>query len=100
MSPLTVLTSAPEHIAHWLFACIPFVTVANGKTRINPAQIVQFLIVAGVGGLVAGYIATTKQGVEIEVIKQSIIKIERTVEQGFRDIRKDFYIPNVPKNGG
>ncbi len=89
----TVVSTSPEHWWHWILAFVPFVTVVNGKAKINPAQIIQFLIVAGVGGLVAGYIATTKQGVEIEVIKQSIIKIERTVEQGFRDIRKDFYVP-------
>lgn len=100
----TVVSISPEHWWHWLLACLPFVSVVEGKAKINPTQIIQFLIVAGVGGLVAGYISTVKQEVRIEAIEKSIVKMEYTVAQGFnsikedfKDMRKDFYIPNVPR---
>ena len=92
MSPLSVLTSVPEHLWHGFLACIPALTVVNGRAKINPAQIIQFLIVAGVGGLVAGYITLTK----LEVRFDSLTDVIMEVKQDVKEIRKDFYVPRIP----
>jgi hypothetical protein len=80
------------HMWHWILACIPAVTVASGKAKINTAQIIQFLIVAGVGGMIAGYITLTKLEVKFDMIVDKIVNIENSV----KEIRKDFYKPHLP----
>ncbi len=88
----TVTSTSPEHWWHWVVACTPFLTVVNGKARVNTGMIIQALIVAGVGGAIVAYINLSKLEVKFDAIMDEIIEIKQDV----KDIRKDFYKPRLP----
>lgn len=92
------------HVCAWGLACVPCMTVEAGKVKINLNQIIQYLFIALGVGLVSGYINITKMEVLFEEFRQETNKEIAEMKQdrkAFEErIQGDFYLPNVPGNGG
>ena len=93
MSPwATIASFTPEHWWHWIIACVPFLTVVNGRVKVNPSQIIQYLIIAGFISVATAYITLSKLEVKFDAIVGEIVEIKQEVKQ----IRDDFYKPHLP----
>lgn len=51
---------------------LPFILAIEGKSKINTTRIVEAIIIAAIGGLVAGFITTKELKVEVSNIKCNI----------------------------
>ena len=93
MSPWATISSfTPEQWWHWVIACIPFLTVVNGKVKVQPTQIIQYLIIAGFISVATAYITLSKLEVRFENLTSVIMEVKQEV----KDIRQDFYKPHIP----
>lgn len=80
MSPVEKIAS---HIMS--FDWLPFTLLGtSGETKVNKARIVEALIIALVGGIVAGYIAVVRMDVKLEYLEKAIVEIKADV----KDIRR------------
>ena len=89
MSPHT----QPHSTLPWLLSAIPFLMVVNNKPQVNTAQIIQWLIIAGVSGMVAAYITITKLEVQFEAFAKANDEAHLILKEQIQEIHKDFYVP-------
>lgn len=96
MSPWATIVSFPEHTWHWIVACIPAVTVVSGKVRVNPAQIIQLLIVAGLISVATAYMTISQLEVKFDIFKEAVVSEISELKSEVKQIRNDFYKPHLP----
>ncbi len=85
----TIISTSPEHWWHWLIACVPFLTVVNGKVKIQPSQIIQYLIIAGFISVATAYITLSKLEVKFDMLESDIVENRQETKEGFAEVKRD-----------
>ena len=88
-----------------ILSCLPFMATVGGKAQLNTSRIIEGLIIAAVAGAVAGYISVKELRVEVQSLKNSVTKIERTQEKlsdkmdrAQEKLFEDLYKPRVEES--
>lgn len=64
-----------EYLNH-IVGQLPFLCLGiDGKARLNTARIIEAVIIAAIGGLMAGYIAVAKMEVRMDGMEKKVDKI-------------------------
>lgn len=68
---------------------IPFLMMVDRRHKINSTRILEAIIIAIIGGAVAGYISFSKMEVRFENMQITVSELKQDVQK----LRQDLYIP-------